>query len=314
MKKHITMFSLFFLVMLTTNVVAQQYAILKPTRPGIKSDAIPISIKQLDRLLKKETTFDDITQNIGLSPLDTISHGSSMTVNFGIATGDTCSSYYNPPLPCYIYAIGIIGQSWASEELASGFNLFVNKPAHPWVFEPSLWDGDGCYTRDTLGYQTLLGKKIWGDYGVQINDGDRVWSILTPQLDSDFEPFIVSVAPFGGSYMGTDAFNYTRTDDAPRLAKYYHQGRAGHGAQFVVRNYSCCWLIVVEWYGSVFFWIDPFYYGSVLNADPLHLTCRITDINSVGVGKSGVVSATLHYQVNSGDDKIIQMYLVSGDS
>ena len=314
MKKYFVIFLLLFIFYSGSILFAQKYAILRPTKPGVKSDVIPISKKQLKKLLKNETRLSNHHLfNFQTGILDTITHWQFINVNFGIVPGDTVSSYYEPGVACHIRAVGIIGQSWYDEILADGYHLMIHKPAHPWLFPLGKWTGDGCYTKDSLGYTTLLGEKMWGDVSVPIIDGERVWTEMGSDVDSYGEGFVVSVAPFGGAYMGTDAGSYSGESDVPRLVKYYQKGRAGHEPQWVVRNFSCTWFIVVEFFGyPPMPWLNPETYGNVLNSDAKPLRCWIIDLDAQSPDQAGIDSAKVYYQVNDGDYTIQNMYLVSG--
>jgi hypothetical protein len=303
------------------NGIAQQYGILKPTRPGRKSDVIPITKKQLKTLMQQDaTSTDGIMKKNEAGILDTLTYG-QMNANFAVAVGDTLSSYYDPPAICQIKAVGIIARTWGSEPLAPVYDLIISRSAYPWYFPRQYWDGDGCYTKDSFDYPTLLGEMIWGAFPVSIVDGLRTWTemiYLGFEPDSYADPFIVSIIPYGIGTMGTDASSYSaiHQNDTPRLAKYYHRSQAGYVPQFIVRDYSCCWLVIVEYlYYPPSPWIEMIgIYGSVLNANPKPVQCHINDFNPEDPNEAGIIFANLFYRVNAGDEKTILMYLVSGDS
>lgn len=327
MRKLSLLLIIVLIVAFTTGVFAQRLAILKPTNPGQTSEAIPIDKKIYQKLLKNDLTVKDfkIFESSHLGIVDTTGYiGSAFPYNsnWGIQAGDTNSAYYNPPAACYIKAIGIVGQAWSTSPLAPGYNLLINKPAHPWVFPHEKWAGDACYTKDSLGYATLLGEEMWGSGGfpVTIVDGQRVWTemiFLGFEPDNQKEPFVVSVVPYGEetNYMGTDAssaYGSDPVDDSPRLAKYYHLGRSGHPAQFVIRHYTVTWVVVVEYYENTRPSIELYSYGSVLNNNPKEIKCKITDLDANNPANAGVATAKLFYKVNNGSFNELAMSLVSG--
>ena len=116
-------------VAFASNTFAQKYAIIKPTKPGIKSEAIHIDKKFYKKLVKNNLTGKDLTflQSTHDGIVDTIYHSRATAVNWGIAVGDSQISFYDPPAGCFIKEIGIVGQTWEAEPLADGFLFSINK-------------------------------------------------------------------------------------------------------------------------------------------------------------------------------------------
>jgi len=315
MKRYTLLLVLVLLVAFTTSVFAQKYAILKPTTKGVKSEAIPISKKQLDQLMKNDLNANMVFNATHMGVIDTIAHSTATDVNWGVAVGDTNSSYYEPSAACFIKAIGVVGQTWSTSSLASGFNLMIHKAANGWDFADAKWAGAGCPTKDSLGYASLLGTKMWGDFPASVVDGQRVWTemiFLGYEPDSQGEGFVVSVVPFGDGYMGTDAQNYTGASDIPRVAKYYQAGWTGHQGQFVVRNYQCTWLLVVEFYQNTAPNVVPSTYSTVLSADARTLAAHVDDIDANDPAQAGAATVNLYYKVNDGAYTTVAAALASG--
>ncbi len=317
MKRYTLLLVLVLIVAFATSVFAQKYAILKPTRPGVPSEAIPISKKQLDQMLKGDTSDMPVFNATHMGIVDTISHSNTIDVNWGVAVGDTNSSYYEPPAACFIKAVGVIGQTWGTDPLASGFNLMIHKAAYGWDFADDKWTGSGgCPTIDSLGLPTLLGEKMWGDFPASVVDGERVWTetiFLGYEPDNEGEGFVVSVVPFGDGYMGTDGQNYTGADDVQRVAKFYGAGWvSGHQPQFVVRNFRMTWQLVVEFYENTPPTIVQETYSTVLSADAKTFSAHITDIDANDPNMAGVDAATFHYQINDGAAMSMDASMASG--
>lgn len=258
MKKTRLLFLLFFVLTFYQIALSQKYGIIKPTNPGQESDVVPIDKTTYDKLIKNQLSSRELKkiESNHTGNLDTLYHFKDGTVNWGIAVGDTHLSYYDPPKNYYIKSIGVIGQKWNTATLTSQFNIAIHKSAHPWVYDPAKWDGDGCFTKDSLGYSTLIGQQMWGPMPATIIDGERIWLqmiFLGNEPDTQGEPFIISIVPLGDSasyMMGTPAVSYNEQYDTPRLAKFYQAGRAGHSPQFVIRNYSTDIFCVAESYSS----------------------------------------------------------------
>ncbi|MFZ5516533.1 MAG: T9SS type A sorting domain-containing protein [Candidatus Zhuqueibacterota bacterium] len=314
MKIFITSIVLLPIFFFASNLSAQKYAILKPTTPGVKSDVIPISKKQLKQLLNNETiSLQNSLSNFQLGVPDTISHYPTYDTNFGVMSGDTLSSYYELSASLYIRAVGITGHAWGSIPIAEGFHLMIHKRVHPWYFPTEKWNNGGCPVKDSLGYDSILGEKLWGNVSVPIIDGERVWTEMGSDVFDPGEGFIISIVPYGGNYMGNEAMAYNGENDGLRLAKYYQLGWGDFEPQWVVRNYSCAWLIVVEIFGyPPVPWLNPETYGTVLNSNPKPLRCHIWDLDAQSPDKAGIDSARLFYKINDGDYSTLKMYLVSG--
>ncbi|MFZ5516534.1 MAG: T9SS type A sorting domain-containing protein [Candidatus Zhuqueibacterota bacterium] len=315
MKKYFMSLVFILIIGLASDLSAQIYGMLKPTTPGIPSDIIPISEKQVTMLLQKNRTPLPLDQsNFQFTDLDTLWHCNTFGYNLGVGPGDTLSSYYEPPGSCYIHAIGIIADSWGNEVIASGYYLMIHKPAHPWFFPPDLWNVDkACYLKEALNYNTMLGEKMWGDLPVPIEEGEYFWSDMsalgaTPNSEGD--GFVVSVAPFGDGSMGTYVDTYQGSKLDAQLTKYYHEGRHEHAPQWVVRGFSCTWKIVVEFYPTPK--LIPMNYGSVLNSNTKMMQCHITAYDPQLPETYGIESATFHYQINNGTTATLDMQLVSG--
>ncbi len=315
MKKYFNTFILFVFCCLGSNLFAQKYGLLKPTTPGIPSDIIPISEEQSRTLQTKNREFRSLTQNdVQLTELDTIWHCNTFGYSLGIASGDTVSSYYEPRGSCYIRAIGIIADSWGNEVIANGYYLMIHKPAHPWFFPPELWNIDkGCYLKEALNFNTMLGEKMWGDLPVPIEEGEYFWSDMSSLGEfpnSEGDGFVVSVAPFGNGYMGTYIDIYEGTKVGAQFVKYYHEGRNDHAPQWVARGYSCTWKIIVEYYPTPE--LIPVNYGSVLNSNEKTIQCHITAYDPQLPETYGIESVTFYYQINEGTTRAITMQLVDG--
>ncbi|NOZ61974.1 MAG: T9SS type A sorting domain-containing protein [Calditrichaeota bacterium] len=315
-------FSLILVMVLTQAIssFSQQLVILKPAKKGQKSEAIPITKKQYRKLVRQTPSklpgLSLKATHAGI--LDTLLHPFPTTVNWGIASGDTQSSYYEPLAACVIRAIGIIGQSWSTNELADGFLLQINKAAYGWNFPDDWWNGDAIYTKDH-GLPTLLGEHLWGEYPAPIVDGQRVWTEmiwLGPEPDTHGDGFVVSIVPYGSpdSYMGTTCANDNPADtsDIYRLAKFYQAGRSGHDPQFTVRHYSLTWLVVVEYYENTPPSLEPETYSTVLNANAKDLRCHVTDVDAHDASKAGAQTVTLYYRVNDGVWHTTPCSLVNG--
>lgn len=306
MKRYTLLLVLVLIVAFATSAVAQKYAILKPAKQGAKSEAIPISKKQLDQMLKGNSNTMPVFNATHMGVIDTIgntANADDWDTNWGVAVGDTNAAYFEPAAACYIKAIGVVGQTWSTSPLASGFNLMINKPAHPWVFPTEKWAGDGCYVTDSLGYATLLGEKMWGDFPASVVDGERVWTemiFLGYEPDSEGEGFVVSVVPFGDGYCGVDSKAYTAADDTPRLAKFYGAGRSGYDPQFVIRHYQVAWRLVVEFYENTPPSIVAETYSTVLSAGAKTLEAHVTDIDANDPAQAGAATVNCYYQVNDG--------------
>ncbi len=318
MNKKTLLVSVFLFLVYISPALSQQIAILKPAKWGEKSEAIPLSNKQYKKLVGH--TFSKIpgpnlkATHAGI--LDTLKHPFDTNVNWGIAAGDTQASYYEPSAACVIKAVGIVSQSWSTEQLSDVFNLEIRQAPYGWQFPDDWWDGDGIYTKDH-GLPTLLGDRIWGDYPCTISDGDRIWTemmLLGTEPDVGDDGFIISIVPHGGSYMGTDCASYNSSDtsDVYRLAKFYQAGRNGHEPQFVVRPYSLTWIVIVEFYENTPPQLEPEVYSTVLNADAKEMRCHITDVDANDDTKAGVQAAILHYRVNSGNWHTLSCSLISG--
>lgn len=319
MRKLSLLLVLLLVVAFTTSGFAQKYAILKPTNPGVKSEAIPIDKKTYEKLKKNEITAQDlrIWESTHMGVVDTINYVSSAGgVNWGTGMGDTNSVYYDPPAACYIKSIGIVTQTWGNT-LPSGFNLIINKPAHAWDFPLELWDGDACYTRDSLGYNTLLGEEMWGLGGFPATsiEGERIWTdmmYLGVEPDNQGEPFVVSIIPYGGDpaeNLGTDAGYVdegSAGDNPARLAKFYQAGRGGYDPQFVVRHYCCTWLVVVEYYENTGPKIEgvPQLPSTYYSSEPMELSATITDIDASNPANAGVKDAYLVWMANGKTDSV----------
>lgn len=315
MKKSFNTFILFVFCCLASHLFAQKYGLLKSTTPGIPSDIIPISEEQLRTLQTKNRVFRTLTQNdVQLTELDTIWHCNTFGYSLGIASGDTVSSYYEPPGSCYIRAIGIIADSWGNEVIANGYYLMIHKPAHPWFFPPELWNIDkSCYLKEALNYNTMLGEKMWGDLPVPIEEGEYFWSDMSSLgafPNSEGDGFVVSVAPFGSGYMGTYVDIYGGPKVGAQFVKFYHEGRNDHPPQWVARGYSCTWKIVVEYYPTPE--LIPVNYGSVLNSNEKTIQCHITAYDPQLPETYGIESATFYYKINEGTTSTVNMQLVEG--
>ncbi|MBC8186438.1 hypothetical protein H8E88_35610, partial [candidate division KSB1 bacterium] len=320
MKKLNLLLVLLLIVAFSTTLLAEKkYALLKPAKNGVVSEAIPITKKQLDKMLKatpKSNQPEFEASHMGI--IDTLTHNWTVNVNWGVAVGDTNASYYNPPASCYIKAIGIVGQDWSGETLATGFNLMIHKPAVEWSWDPADKDGDAWYTKElSTPINTILGDMMWGDFPVSVVDGERVWTemiYLGYEPDNAGEPFIVSVVPFGdaGGYQGSDGFDPAANDEQ-RLAKFYQDGRsAGHDPQWIVRDYTMSWQIVVEFYENTPPSLTAEAYGSVLNDDARTFSCAVSDIDANDANQAGAATVTLNYKVNDGDWTDIACALASG--
>ncbi|NOZ60147.1 MAG: T9SS type A sorting domain-containing protein [Calditrichaeota bacterium] len=319
MKRLTLLLVLLMVVAFSATLFAQQLAILKPAKFGQKSEAIPITKKQYQKMMQKSRAMqapEIKATHAGI--IDTLSNPFATSVNWGVASGDSQAGYFDPPAACYIKAIGVVGQAWGTDALSDGYNLIINKAAYGWEFDDSWWDGDAIYTKDK-GLPTLLGDLMWGEFPNTVVDGQRVWTEmiwLGQEPDSQGEGFVITVIPYGGSYMGTDAGSDNPDDpsDVYRLAKYYQGGRSGHDPQFTVRHYSVTWKVVVEFYQntppSITVTGGP--YATVLNSDARTLHTHITDIDANDVNMAGVASANLYYKVNDGDWNTVPMTMVSG--
>jgi len=303
-----------------TSVFAQKLAILKPTKPGVASEAIPIDQKLYKKLLKNEITVEDLEvyTSTHKGVVDTIGYPVAGGVNWGIQATDTNSSYYEPAAACFIKAVGIIGMTWGTSPLAAGFNLIINKAAYGWTWNDPT---DGIYVSEPpLSLPTLLGEEMWGAGGfpVTIEDGVRVWTdmiFLGEEPDNKGEGFVVSAVPYGTSdqYMGTLATAVAGTNDVARLAKFYSAGRGGFKPQFVVRNYACDWLIVVEFYENTkpsLTMVET--YGSVLSADARAIKVGAKDIDANDEAQAGVTKVEMFYSINDGPEQMVPMSLVDG--
>ncbi len=322
MKRLTLLLVLLMVVAFSATLFAQQLAILKPAKMGQKSEAIPITKKQYEKMMQKSRSMIQIPEikatHAGI--IDTLSNPFPTSVNWGIAAGDSQAAYFDPPAACYIKAIGIVGQSWGSEALSDGYNLIINKAAYGWDFPEDWWDGDAIYTKEH-GLPTLLGDLMWGEFPNTVVDGERVWTEmiwLGAEPDNGGEGFVVTAIPYGGSYMGTDAGSAISpdiTDDTYRLAKYYQGGRSGHDPQFTVRHYTLTWQVVVEFYQNTPPSIEvvggP--YATVLTADARTIKAHIWDIDANDPNQAGVASANLVYKVNDGEWNTVAMTLASGD-
>lgn len=325
MRKLSLLLIIVLVVAFTTGVFAQRLAIIKPTTPGHPSDVIPIDNKIYQKLLKNEITDNDlkVLESTHMGIVDTIGYSTTSNTNLGFqCNGDTALSYYEPSAACYIKAVGVIGQLWGTANpIADGFNLLINKSAHPWDWPDSKWQGDGFYPEDSLGYATLLGPEMWGSGGfpVTVVGGTRVWTemiFLGFEPDNQKEGFIITVVPYGATttnYMGTDCESYTGTDDHQRIAKFYQAGRGAHGPQYVIRNYRFTWRIVVEFYENT----APVAelegaYGSVLNADARTITIHVTDLDANDATKAGVGKGEMYYSINGGTEQKVTLTLASG--
>ena len=304
-------------------VFAQQLAILKPAKPGQKSEAIPITKKQYQQMLQKSRGYNVPAPEIKATHagiVDTLSNPFATNVNWGIAAGDSQAAYFNPPAACYIKAVGIVGQSWSTAALSDGYNLIINKAAYGWDFPDDWWDGDAIYTQEH-GLPTLLGDLMWGEFPNTVVDGQRVWTEMIwmgYEPDSQGEGFVITAIPYGGEYMGTDAggpLSPDVSDDTYRLAKYYMGGRSGHDPQFTVRHYVLTWQVVVEFYQntppSIELYGGP--YATVLSDAARTIQAHIWDIDANDPNQAGVASASLLYKVNDGDWQTVAMTLASGD-
>ena len=322
MKRLTLLLVLLMVVAFSATVFAQQLAILKPAKIGQKSEAIPITKKQYEKMMQKSRSMVNVPDikatHAGI--IDTLVNPFPTEVNWGVASGDSQAAYFEPPAACYIKAIGIVGQSWGSDPLSDGYNLIINKAAYGWDFDDSWWDGDAIYTKDK-GLPTLLGTQMWGEFPNTVVDGQRVWTEmiwLGTEPDNGGEGFVVTAIPYGAdaTYMGTDA-GYDNPDDPNdmyRLAKYYSAGRSGHDPQFTVRHYTVTWQVVVEFYQNTPPSIEvvggP--YSTVLNSDARTIQAHIWDIDANDANQAGVASANLLYKVNDGDWVTVAMTMASG--
>jgi|SaaInl7_200m_RNA_FD_contig_123_8341_length_2339_multi_10_in_0_out_0_1 hypothetical protein len=320
MKKLTLLLVLLLIVAFSTTLLAEKkYAILKPARDGQKSEAIPITKHQLEKIMKSEAAARQVMKAASTTGIaDTMTNSATVAVNWGVAVGDTNTAYYDPPAACIIKAIGIVGQDWGGSPLATGFNLMIHEPGVPWVWDADSADANAWYTKDKYGYQTILGSLMWGDFPVNIVDGERVWTdmfYLGIEPDTHGDPFLVSITPFGdaAAYQGTDSEYWNAGDpDGWKLAKYYGAGRGPYGPQFVVREYVCSWLIAVEFYENTPPSVDPASYGSVLAADAKTLECDVTDIDANDANQAGAASVTMFYSVDGGAEMEVACTLASG--
>ena len=200
-------------------------AILKPAKPGSKSEAIPINKLELKKIQNKANENNSQAFSaVNLGIIDTLRYSDTYDVNWGTLVGDTNICYFDPPAACYIKSIGIVGRIWDDDPIADGFELMIHKSAYLWNFPQDQWEGDGFYTKDVLGYPTLLGELMWGAFPVSIFEGERVWTemiYLGFEPDSKGEPFIITMVPYGeaGAHLGSDATNLVGGDES-YIAKY----------------------------------------------------------------------------------------------
>jgi len=297
------------------DLFAQNYAILKPTTPGVKSDVIPISKEQLETLcntavLSKKSRLNSFQD----SGLDTIRYSDTANYILGITTGDTLSSYYEPPAPCYIHAVGIVSDSWGNEYVSAGYYLLIHRAAHSWFFPPDLWEVDkSCYLSDAMNYRTMLGQKLWGELPVPVEQGAWSWSemsFLGEKINTEGDGFVISIVPFGQGYLGTYVDDFGGITEGGNLVKYYATGRNGHSPQWVVRSFSSTWKIVVEYYPTP--QLIPMSYGSVLNSDAKKMQCHITAYDPQLPEMYGIELATLYYQIDGGPTMTKTMQLIDG--
>ena len=309
-----------------TSVFAQKLAILKPTKEGGTSDAIPLDKKTYNKLLKNEIKLEDLkifeaTHN-GI--IDTLRYGSATNTSWGIAVGDTNVMYYNPPAACYIKSVGIIAGQWGtSDPMASGYNLMLHKAAYGYDWPADKLQGAGLPITSELGLPTIIGAEMWGAGGfpVTIENGvltftDMIFLGIEP--DSEREGFFVTVVPYGdaAAYMGTHywgSISPDNDDDSGRTAKYYQGGWGGFPPQFVVRHFSCAWIVVVEFYENTgpTIALDGAY-GSVLSADQLPIRITARDIDANDPAQAGVAKAEMFYSINDGPEQMVAMSLVEG--
>jgi len=320
MNKKTLLLSIFLFLVYSFPTFSQQIAILKPAKRGQKSEAIPITKKQYEKMMQKSRSMVNVPDikatHAGI--IDTLSNPFPTQVNWGIAAGDSQASYFDPPAACYIKAIGIVGQSWGTSPLADGYNLIINKAAYGWEFDDSWWDGDAIYTKDH-GVPTLLGDLMWGEFPNTVVDGQRVWTEmiwLGDEPDSEGDGFVITAVPYGVSdaYMGTECGydNPNDSSDVYRLAKYYQAGRSGHDPQFTVRHYSLTWQVVVEFYENMPPNLDPEVYTTVLSANAKDMRCHATDVDANDSSQAGVQVVILHYRVNDGNWHTLTCDLISG--
>ena len=216
MKKLTLLLVVILVVALTTSVYSQRYAIIKPTKSGVVSDAIPITKKDAQDQKKLEkiinTHHSSYTSATGI--VDTLFQDLS-GVNFGWSPNDSAAFYFDPGAACYIKAVAFYTKSW-NDLFGSGYNLFIKKTN--WTVDNTpadsidgdgwagYWDDGGNWVGSSWGFPPF-GEMMWGDFPVTATVDAWNWTemiYLGVEPDTEGEPFMVGFTPFGeaGSYIG----------------------------------------------------------------------------------------------------------------